>query len=376
MLPNFIVMVEIFISLIIFHLILFSVFLVTRRDTKKKNHLLLALFFISLAVNLFNGLCFHSEYLFQNFPHVFFIGAPFAFLYAPTFYMYIKSLTEKDFKFNYKDGLHVIPFLSFTIYLFITFYFKSAMEKQYFIIHTSPSLWYLLMPVLEVQILVYFIFAIRIIVVYREGIKRVFSSIDKINYSWLKFIFIGLIFLWLADITRYFASIVDLIQIRLVETAFYLGFLFLSYLILFKALSQPEIFSKITEIPPRKKKSLSDSVNQQYLEQLLICMEKEKPYLNSSITIYDLSEKTSIPPRSISDVINSSLNQNFHDFINDYRVKESQRLLIENKIGSKTILEILYQSGFGTKSSFNQAFKKHTGKTPTQFKKQINSINL
>ena len=36
-----------------------------------------------------------------------------------------------------------------------------------------------------------------------------------------------------------------------------------------------------------------------------------------------------------------------------------------------TILEILYEVGFNSKSSFNTAFKKHTGLTPTAFKKQL-----
>jgi AraC-like DNA-binding protein len=366
-------MVNILICLIIFHLIFFSAFLVTRKDSRKRSHSLLALFFFSLAINIFNKLCFNSEYIFLNFTHAFFIGAPFAFLYAPAFYIYVRSLTEINFKFQRKDFIHFIPFISFTVYLLITFYFRSAVEKQYFIKHesTTMTLWNLLTPVLQTQIMIYAIFIIRTIVIFRKRIKGVFSTIDNINYSWLKFIVIGVAFLWLADLPRYFASIRKLSQITLIETLFYAGFLLLSYLILFKALTQPEIFSLMPEFPQKKKKSLSDTVTDQYLSELLSFMVQEKPYLDPSITIFTLSEKTSIPQRSLSDVINNSLNQNFYDFINSYRVKESQRLLLENKKESKTILEILYQSGFGTKSSFNQAFKKHTGKTPTQFKKQI-----
>jgi AraC-like DNA-binding protein len=364
-------MVNIFICLIIFHLIFFSVFLLTRRDSRKRSHSLLALFFISLAINLFNKLCFNSEYLFLNFPHAFYLGAPFAFLYAPAFYIYVRSLTEIDFKFRRKDYMHFILFFSFAVYLLITFYLRSAADKQFYIKNQSLTLWYLLMPVLQLQILIYAVFIIRAITIFRERVKSVFSTMDNINYSWLKFIIIGVALLWLADLPNYLASVLKLSQIAILEAVFYTGFLLLSYLILFKALTQPEIFSSIPEFPQRKKKSLSDSVNDQYLQQLLFFMATEKPYLDPSITIFNLSEKTTIPQRSLSDVINNSLNQNFYDFINSYRVKESQRLLSENKENSKTILEILYQSGFGTKSSFNQAFKKHTGKTPTQFKKQI-----
>jgi YesN/AraC family two-component response regulator len=104
-------------------------------------------------------------------------------------------------------------------------------------------------------------------------------------------------------------------------------------------------------------------------------MEKEKPYLNPTLTLFDLSEKTSIPVRSLSEVINNSLNQNFYDFVNSFRIKESQHLLSDAATQSKTILEILYEVGFNTKSSFNQAFKKYTGTTPTQFKRQHSLSN-
>ena len=104
-------------------------------------------------------------------------------------------------------------------------------------------------------------------------------------------------------------------------------------------------------------------------------MENEKPYLNPSLTLFDVSSMTGIPPRSLSDVINSSLNKNFYDFINSFRIKEAETLLAESHETKKTILEILYQVGFNTKSSFNQAFKKHSGITPTQFKKQQLQLN-
>ena len=37
-----------------------------------------------------------------------------------------------------------------------------------------------------------------------------------------------------------------------------------------------------------------------------------------------------------------------------------------------TVLEILYEVGFNSKSSFNTSFKKYTGKTPTDFRKNPN----
>ena len=61
----------------------------------------------------------------------------------------------------------------------------------------------------------------------------------------------------------------------------------------------------------------------------------------------------------------------FFDFINAYRIKEVQNILKESTDDKLTVLEAMYQAGFNSKSSFNTAFKKETGLTPTEFRKMI-----
>ena len=99
-------------------------------------------------------------------------------------------------------------------------------------------------------------------------------------------------------------------------------------------------------------------------------MDEKKPYLIPSITLNELAEKAEIPPRSLSYIINNSLNQTFFDFINRYRVSEAQRLLSDSASNIKTILDILYEVGFNSKSVFNTAFKKHTYMTPSNYRKK------
>jgi AraC-like DNA-binding protein len=153
-----------------------------------------------------------------------------------------------------------------------------------------------------------------------------------------------------------------------IEVVMFSGFLIFCYLIIYKALANPEVFSRNDQLPQQKKKSLSKSSNDKYLHKLLSFLDREKPYLDPSLTLYDLAEKVSIPPRSLSEVIKSSLAQNFYDFINTYRIKESERLLSDPSSHHKTVLEILYEVGFNSKSSFNQSFKKVTGRTPSQYR--------
>ena len=84
----------------------------------------------------------------------------------------------------------------------------------------------------------------------------------------------------------------------------------------------------------------------------------------------------SIPPRSLSQVINKGFNQNFFEFINSYRIKEAKELIAKSHISNETILEILYKVGYNNKSVFNAIFKKHTGKTPKEFKSRAMNSEL
>ena len=139
---------------------------------------------------------------------------------------------------------------------------------------------------------------------------------------------------------------------------------------IYKALRQPMIFSDIiVDSKTIKRNNLSKNMLESYTVKLNEYMEKEKPYLDPNLTLMDLSEKTGIPYRSLSEVINLSLNKNFYDYINEYRIIESTKILLDKESKFKTILEVLYNVGYNSKSSFNTAFKKHTGLTPTEYKK-------
>ena len=97
----------------------------------------------------------------------------------------------------------------------------------------------------------------------------------------------------------------------------------------------------------------------------------EKPYLNAQVNIADLSENLSLSTKHLSQVINQSFDKSFFDFINSYRIQEAQQILKESSDDKLTVLEVMYDVGFNSKSSFNTAFKKETGQTPTEFRKMI-----
>jgi AraC-like DNA-binding protein len=123
---------------------------------------------------------------------------------------------------------------------------------------------------------------------------------------------------------------------------------------------------------PKKylKSNLTWEQTERYLKMLLNYMEVEKPFTESNLTIKILAEKLQIPQRSLSQVINEKLNQNFLDFINRYRIEEAKRQLIISDNEDSSILDIAFYVGFNSKSTFNTVFKKYVKMTPSKFRKK------
>jgi AraC-like DNA-binding protein len=102
-------------------------------------------------------------------------------------------------------------------------------------------------------------------------------------------------------------------------------------------------------------------------EKITKAMETDCLYLNPELTIDDLSGSLGLQPRMVSQTINAGFGKNFFDFINTYRIEAAQQLFMENTDPKLTVLEVMYQVGFNSKSSFNTQFRKKTGKTPSEF---------
>ncbi|NER15202.1 helix-turn-helix domain-containing protein [Leptobacterium flavescens] len=105
--------------------------------------------------------------------------------------------------------------------------------------------------------------------------------------------------------------------------------------------------------------------------QIAALMQNEKPYLDPAFSLDKLSRSVTLPSYLASHIINKGFNTNFSDFINSYRIEEAKLKLMSPQYDRIKISEIAYECGFNSLSSFNKAFKKHVGRTPSEFKKSI-----
>lgn len=158
------------------------------------------------------------------------------------------------------------------------------------------------------------------------------------------------------------------------------------YLFAYFAITHPHIFKQSQKIiqtltpdddlqnyQAQEEKQSQPIVNDEYAEviekRLERIMQEKKPYLNDQLTLPALAEMITVPPYLLGRFINSRMNKNFMTYINEYRVEVVKQKLLDPCQKDLTILEIAYQSGFKTKSAFNNFFKNYTGQTPSQYKK-------
>jgi AraC-like DNA-binding protein len=106
-------------------------------------------------------------------------------------------------------------------------------------------------------------------------------------------------------------------------------------------------------------------------KKLDAAMLEDKMYTDPDISLRSLAKKLSISYHVLSQFLNSNIGMEFRNFINEYRVEEAKRIIASDPESS--IISVCFNVGFRSKSAFNNAFKKHTGISPTEYKKN-NSV--
>jgi AraC-like DNA-binding protein len=128
-------------------------------------------------------------------------------------------------------------------------------------------------------------------------------------------------------------------------------------------------------VPPKYAKSALRTEQLTSLKQRLDdFMQLEKPYLENELTLGDLANRVGISAHQLSQLLSVGYGQSFYDFINHRRVREAQRCLKDPGFQPQSVLDIGLASGFSSKATFNSAFKKHTGTTPSAFRSSTEPV--
>lgn len=96
-----------------------------------------------------------------------------------------------------------------------------------------------------------------------------------------------------------------------------------------------------------------------------------KDHYTEEISLEAISEMASMTVPSFCRYFKKITKKTFTKFVNEYRVVHASKLLAEKQI---SIANISYESGFHNFSHFNKLFKEFTGKSASQYRKELKSI--
>jgi AraC-like DNA-binding protein len=112
---------------------------------------------------------------------------------------------------------------------------------------------------------------------------------------------------------------------------------------------------------------MSNEELETWQHKILTVMQQERLYLNPELTLTDFAQRLETHSKLISAVINEAFQKNFNDFVNEYRVNIFKEKVSDPRLKHLTLLAIAFECGFNSKSTFNRAVKRITGKMPSAF---------
>ena len=190
---------------------------------------------------------------------------------------------------------------------------------------------------------------------YREPLNH---TREKERIYWYVLLLLGGFLFQFAYFSNYILGLTPYLMGPMV----YAIFLFVTSIFIFR-------YPQVLRAPNgRKNQKISNVETLMIKKRLLDHMEQNQPFLNPDCTLTSLSKEINTQPYKLSRLINDEFSQNFSAFLNTYRIRRAMEILKDENYANIKISAIAFDCGFNSLSSFNQAFKKNTLQTPSEFR--------
>src|SRR5664279_34013 len=302
---------------------------------------------------------------------------------GPLLYLFVKSrLDQSDSK---KDLLHLVLALLYLCYLTFdliqpneikynsyVYSFHPDWPKlnvKYFVSNDPLGLKNYLNTVTGIQLIIYTALSLRLLV--KKGHltgESIFRTNDEILRSLRNMVFhIAIVVLIFIIVKLCFRG--DLGD-------YYIG-TYVSVIILittFRVMNDSSYFERSTsfmdiDLVKYCKSSLTETNKKKILDNIILELETRQYYLDNLASLSELAKKIGESPHHVSQVMNEKLNKSFFELLATYRIEEAKKILSGDKKNKITVEEISEMVGYNSKTAFNNAFKKLSGKTPSEFRK-------
>ncbi|OOG61492.1 AraC family transcriptional regulator [Rhodanobacter sp. B04] len=295
--------------------------------------------------------------------------ALFPFLYGSLFYLYVRALIEAR-GFRWRDGVHLLGFgvmLALNAHvLMLSQPQMQALSARWVAGEKTIGSWFDLS--LFVYSLSYVAAALVRVHRYRRRLRQRHSDADRMSMRWIDVMAACQVVIWIIATTQWLATVPG-IDYRLLFGAVAAWVCMMGWLSLNQSPVASEPEAVVGEVADPRAEDADDArfpAVETRLSQLM--RGDDALYREPALTIGQLAKRSGYPEYLVSAVINRRFGGTFWDYINRLRV-EAVRARLADRQDARTILDIAYDCGFTSKSTFNAAFKRQIGETPSGYRK-------
>ncbi|WP_109299782.1 helix-turn-helix domain-containing protein [Aquimarina sp. AU474] len=305
-----------------------------------------------------------------KYPYLYFFDSTWYLTFGPLLYSYITKFYRKSFKIGW---YHFLPAL---LSLFLNgFYFIKSNGFQNINDYNGDILsyfyWSIKSPWLPaLSLIIYLIITKDLISFYKDKPESQYEITRKKWTNLLITLFLIFTVSYISYYTLVKFSFFNIgwdyaISFSMSLAIYTLGYMVYKEPSIFNGELLSNLFFKSTNHT-----ELTEITKDEFYHKLLFYIKNDKPYLDNNLRLVHLADKVGYSSHILSKLINEKAKKNFNQFINEYRLEEASKLLLEDT--STSIKTIYFDVGFNNKATFNNAFKNKFNCTPSEYKK----INL
>lgn len=355
--------------------------LMTKKGKSHADNILFTWLCVILGHLILFSIISSHEYL--NTPYLLGLEIPLPLLHGPFLFLYTLALTSGQLA-RTKTFLHFMP-TAIAFIATIPFLLLSSEEKIHVYQNEGEgfeTISTIIFMGIVLSGITYTILSLRALSKHKKQIKDNFSSIEKINLQWLSRLVLGLSCIWVltffTDDETIFSSVVLFV--------IFIGYYGIKQVGVFTNYQHPELSPnlesiKIPEQPftaPKITKYHKSALAERQLKalhgELVQLMKGKKLFLTPELTLTTVAKELNVHPNTLSQVINSVEQKNFFDYVNTLRIEEFKKRIAKHEYQKYTLLSLAYECGFNSKTSFNRNFKNLTGKSPSEYLKEIKAM--
>lgn len=319
----------------------FGIYLFTVKKGKSLSNVFLALLLVAFAARIIKsvGYYFANGHIIPDLLMNIGFGCNLAIF--PLLWLYLNAFLKKDNQFNWRwEWIHLLPAA-------LALMLSAVLTDDFWIRQSGYTVSLLCM-------LIYLPFCIHVA-------AKHFGSLTTIRRVWVTSLITGIAAVWMGYLANYIFGLVPYITGPVL-------FSILVYLLGFLGLKRSSLFTSDSEL---HRSSYRPIQVERCYEQLMHELGTTRLFKDASLTLPKLAKILNVSPNLLSEAINRKGCSSFPDFINSYRIRETQHLLQSVEWKDQKIAAIAFEVGFNSLSVFNTAFKKFTGQTPSAYRKNI-----